>query len=233
MTKSNRPEATFDRDGYPTEESIDAILTYEGTPAEFVFFTQRLYRNGAVEIEAAEDDFGHPIFRVSYVTLGWSGCESVMGAIKQTMFMHFWRESKVGGLDVFEVKRSEWTADSGFWGDFRRRGGATALQGEASDRRVEVAHTRKRGLLLAANLIQDAVDGGESVSSAAEGVRDRAYAEIIAFADAADAEPRGDLADDLTARLAALCRLLEKSGDLTPTGTRQIKSALADSIAKH
>ncbi|BDZ52722.1 hypothetical protein GCM10025867_49630 (plasmid) [Frondihabitans sucicola] len=232
MTNTTRPEATFDRDGYPTEEALDAILTFEGTAAEFVFFTQRLYRNGAVEIEAVTDDLGRDAFRIRYVTLGWSGCESVMSAIKYTLFMHFWRKSEAGGLDVFEVHRDQWNTNPGFWGDFRRKDGASPAEGAELDHRVELAHARKRALLLAANLIEDAVQAGDDVPTATGAVRAKAYDEIIAFSERVDL-PATDLADDLTSRFDALCRLLEAEGHLTPLGTRQIKATLADSIDKH
>ena len=112
------PEPSFDADSYPTDDAIDAVAGFHGTLEQLVEYTTALYRNGLVKLEDAENRFGRPIKRVSYITCGWLGCESVIGAIRRgTMFnLMFWARSERGGLDVFEIGRDLWTTNV-FWGD--------------------------------------------------------------------------------------------------------------------
>lgn len=85
----------IDEDGYPTEETLQAISQW---PHPFT---------GLI-------DFMHPIFHhygriwrddglIKVATGGWSGCESAIGALEQNhMFwsMH-WESSHRGGLFTF------------------------------------------------------------------------------------------------------------------------------------
>ena len=114
------PFAEFDDDGYPTEASLAAIASFEGSPREFVEFTTALYRNGFVKVEDIVDDFARPAKRITYITGGWSGCESVISCIEDaTVFnMRFWASSHRGGMYVFEVRNDQWD-ETEFMGTIR------------------------------------------------------------------------------------------------------------------
>lgn len=101
--------ALYDEDGYPTDEALDYLDRFEGTPAEYVAYAESLWDGGAgVRIEDA-DRWGRPTKKVSFVTGGWSGCETVAGHMKRTMFSFaYWQHSTRGGLTVFEVPASQW-----------------------------------------------------------------------------------------------------------------------------
>lgn len=92
----------FDKDGYPAEETLAAIRKWPFTD-----------RDGFWKfVEGAWSDYGHVkeirslngIPHLELVTGGWSGNESVMGAIRENMVLHSmcWVKSERGGLHVYE-----------------------------------------------------------------------------------------------------------------------------------
>lgn len=94
----------YDADGYPTDSALDALSRFEGTPAEMIDTITELFNGGGAEVIDRDDDFDRPVRAVRLVTLGWSGCESVVGALNGTMFHYlFWSLSARGGLHVYEV----------------------------------------------------------------------------------------------------------------------------------
>ncbi len=90
----------LDKDRYPTEETLNAISKYKGS-----------YKTLMNEIAFLFADYGRCEFRDidsawEVATGGWSGCEEVIGALREnTMFwMMCWRLSKRGGYFEFETK---------------------------------------------------------------------------------------------------------------------------------
>jgi len=89
--------ATFDGDGYPSEETLEAITEwksddYEGL-ARFV-------------CGAWNNDYGLFVYEevhLKLVTGGWSGNESVISAMRANLvwWMLFWHLSKRGGSHEF------------------------------------------------------------------------------------------------------------------------------------
>lgn len=96
------PEERIDEDGYPTDEALDYLQNFHGSASEMVDFVRSLMHNGASKVEDFVDDFGREEQRLTLVTGGWSGCESVIGALQGTMF-HFllWESSHRGGKHTF------------------------------------------------------------------------------------------------------------------------------------
>lgn len=90
-------EPTFDRDGYPTEETLERIKTwpYETLqdPIDAMDFAGRAwsYPDYWQKTELWEDPEGYPGQRpeVRYVfsTGGWSGNESIIGAIEENVML--------------------------------------------------------------------------------------------------------------------------------------------------
>jgi hypothetical protein len=63
---------------------------------------------GSAEVEPFVDDFGKPSVRITVVTGGWSGVESIIDAVLDHVIMRqCLRETKRGGLYVFEVRAED------------------------------------------------------------------------------------------------------------------------------
>ena len=96
------PEELIDNDGYPTDEALDYLRNFHGSAAEMVTYVRSLMHNGASTLENFLDDYGRDEQRLTLVTYGWSGCESVIGALHGTMFnIMFWESSHRGGKHTF------------------------------------------------------------------------------------------------------------------------------------
>jgi len=94
-------------DGYPTEETLDAIkswgdLSYEGQRNLLNFVCKAWYYPD--RIERVEDE-GQEKFRFS--TGGWSGNEDLIEALSWNymFWMLCWHSSKRGGYHVFKLKK--------------------------------------------------------------------------------------------------------------------------------
>ena len=106
----------FDGDNYPTEEALDRLSTFVGTPEAMTELIRSLMRNGGTKLEDALDDFGRPIRRLTLITMGWSGCESVISALHETMFHFlFWESSFRGGLYTYTMSINQWGMETR-WG---------------------------------------------------------------------------------------------------------------------
>lgn len=91
---------TFDRDGYPTDETTECIANIEAWPWDrydaWIEFCRAAYAEGRGWIRETPPT-------LVFVTGGWSGNESVIGAMEQNfMFKWYWRGSKRGGLHVWD-----------------------------------------------------------------------------------------------------------------------------------
>lgn len=96
------PEELIDKDGYPTDEALNHLRTFHGTVEDLVAYVRSLMHNGRSVLEDFTDDYGRPEKRLTLITGGWSGCESVVGALSETMFhLMFWESSFRGGKHTF------------------------------------------------------------------------------------------------------------------------------------
>ena len=102
---------------YPTEEALKLIKTFEGTPSNLVWLLRKLWWGGEQMVSAADvEDY----VEVTFVTVGWSGNESLLGALNMTMFeMRFWESSHRGGKHVYLVRTEDWDKVA-FLGDIRK-----------------------------------------------------------------------------------------------------------------
>ena len=88
----------LDKDGYPTNESLEQIAKYKGSFRELMKDVAILFNvYGRCEYNAQLDTW-------EVVTGGWSGCESVIGALKenQMFWLTCWQLSKRGGYYEFK-----------------------------------------------------------------------------------------------------------------------------------
>lgn len=109
---------------YPTEEALELINTFEGTPSNLVWLLRELWYGGK-EMVSATNVEDH--VEVTFVTVGWSGNESLIGALNMTVFeMRFWESSHRGGKHVYRVRTENWDKSS-YLGDIRKHPGHTVL----------------------------------------------------------------------------------------------------------
>lgn len=106
----------FDGDNYPTEAALERLSDFHGSAGDMTDYVRSLMRNGGTKLEDALDDFGRPIRRLTLITMGWSGCESVIGALHDTMFHFlFWESSFRGGLYTYTMSINQWRMETN-WG---------------------------------------------------------------------------------------------------------------------
>jgi len=102
-------EELIDEDGYPTDAALDRISTFTGTAEEMAAYVQSLMHNGGSKLEDFVDDFQRPGKRLTLVTGGWSGCESVISALHGTMFhLLGWESSFRGGKHTYAFSLPQW-----------------------------------------------------------------------------------------------------------------------------
>lgn len=74
-------------DGYPTEEALNRLPGFTGTPRQLVdALTQGMEAYGAVRVDQAENDFGKPVRVVYIATGGWS--VPLVGALEAVLNLH-------------------------------------------------------------------------------------------------------------------------------------------------
>jgi len=100
-------QPTLDPDGYPTNETLEAITTWpirnNSDIAELLGFVQSIwtYKPFAIQTSGLGTD------RYIYVaTSGWSGNESIIAALEQNMMFWLlcWLESRRGGGYKFLIQ---------------------------------------------------------------------------------------------------------------------------------
>lgn len=99
-------EPTFDKDGYPTAETLSTI---ENWPAErgfrdLTFFVGEAWRYARFPYTegyfVVQEDLEH--IAVIMITGGWSGNESLIGALERNLlFRSFWTLSTSGGYHLY------------------------------------------------------------------------------------------------------------------------------------
>ena len=106
-------EATFDRDGYPTDEAL-LHLEQLANPAETLDYARELwnraYGSAGELLKPSENAVVHakPGERhLRLATGGWSGNESVIGALKANILVwaFTWQLSASGGLHIFKYPK--------------------------------------------------------------------------------------------------------------------------------
>lgn len=90
---------TFDRSGYPTEATLRRIRLWPfGDQAGFWSFVKAAWQdNGKIRMSQN---------RIDLITGGWSGNESIVHAIGESMIGSYsWESSHRGGLHRYEIER--------------------------------------------------------------------------------------------------------------------------------
>lgn len=96
---------TFDAQGYPTDETLKAIETWDANaPHDLLHFVKAAWEYGESYFRMKVRPKGI-WFRLS--TGGWSGNESLIDALENNVFFwaRYWQESKRGGHYLFIVPK--------------------------------------------------------------------------------------------------------------------------------
>lgn len=94
----------FDEDGYPTEEILEEISKWDVTQnpvEELLKLLQNVWWCGQIGVVIK----GKRILKVTLHTWGWSGNESIIGALKRNFIFWntYWQKSRRGGHYYFRI----------------------------------------------------------------------------------------------------------------------------------
>jgi hypothetical protein len=95
----------IDSNGYPTEETLQKIEAFDILKDDPITFTEYICENW---VNGYPPAWNKETGCLQLSTGGWSGCESVISALRKTFFwMMYWEKSVRGGHYWFIVKRFE------------------------------------------------------------------------------------------------------------------------------
>jgi hypothetical protein len=101
-------EPTFDKDGYPTDETLEAIEKWnpKDTPGLFAFMKKAWSYPHYFTEEYCTNFKGAPGYLYKISTGGWSGNESIIEAFEANYiaWIFTWVSSRRGGHYEFEVR---------------------------------------------------------------------------------------------------------------------------------
>lgn len=95
---------------YPTDYALDVISSFRGTPHQLVDLIKSLwYMPDCIVVRAP----WRGEIEVRFITVGWSGNESLISALSRTVFnMMWWDSDHRGGLHVYKVRQSAWDEET-------------------------------------------------------------------------------------------------------------------------
>ena len=98
--------------GYPSEAELQRLASFQGTPRELIEYVESIWRNGAGSfIDRTEDHWGKEIVIATFVTGGWSGCESVIGTLNRTLALMYKSAWQRGGSHSYSFPASVYDSD--------------------------------------------------------------------------------------------------------------------------
>jgi hypothetical protein len=92
--------------GYPSDEELETLRTFHGTPREFVEYMGSIWRNGSGwSLKKGRDEFlQRTVWVVTFITGGWSGCEEIISVVQETFFSILFHSMwKRGGLWEYRI----------------------------------------------------------------------------------------------------------------------------------
>lgn len=99
----------LDGDGYPTDDTLAMIGDFIGTPHEYIDLIASVWKYGGPSVTDETDWLDRAVKHIYFATAGWSGNESVIGVMRDSMFWFaFWQMSQRGGAFTFDVPVSAW-----------------------------------------------------------------------------------------------------------------------------
>ena len=101
MSDDVKCHPSFDKDGYPTEATLDVIRNWVGSYSGLMEFCAEAWHD---DVPVTQDG---QVWRFS--TGGWSGNEDIISALYEAdgslFWMTCWRKSERGGRYVFEIPK--------------------------------------------------------------------------------------------------------------------------------
>lgn len=98
--------------GYPSEEELQRLAAFRGTPRELVEYVQSIWRNGGGTSVTRETAWsGREEVVATFVTGGWSGCEEIIGVLGNTLALMYSHSWKRGGLHSYAFPAAVYDAD--------------------------------------------------------------------------------------------------------------------------
>lgn len=92
---------TFDGNGYPTEETLQAIAQWDGDWRDWLLFCAKAWHHTGKTIFGIDSSW-------VFITGGWSGNEEVIAAMRSSAGWSLtWQSSHRGGKHVFSVSDLE------------------------------------------------------------------------------------------------------------------------------
>lgn len=94
---------------YPTDEALELITNFEGTPRQLFGLVKELwYTSDSAHISEQPNDDGD--YEIVLVTVGWSGNESIVGALEASWGIGTlcWHSSTRGGRHEYRVRSEKW-----------------------------------------------------------------------------------------------------------------------------
>ena len=91
-------EFELDEDNYPTDKTLETIKKWEGSFNELLENIRQTFPYFGSCEETSPGVY-------SIATGGWSGCESIIGALKENklFWLNHWEQSTRGGLYIFDL----------------------------------------------------------------------------------------------------------------------------------
>lgn len=99
---------------YPTDEALELITNFEGTPRQLFGLVKELwYTSDSAHISAQPNDDGE--YEIVLVTVGWSGNESIAAALEASWGIGTlcWHSSTRGGRHEYRVRSERWDTPIG------------------------------------------------------------------------------------------------------------------------
>jgi predicted HAD superfamily Cof-like phosphohydrolase len=96
----------LDEDGYPTDEALEAIARWVGSPRVLLedLLDPIFESYGGLSVTTDIDEYAKPVRKVRFATGGWSGCEHALSALRKNFFWFLWWETSArGGAHTFEI----------------------------------------------------------------------------------------------------------------------------------
>jgi len=112
VTVGTDPSETDDDDDCPTEEQLEHLRTFQGTPRQFVEAIRAMWwpnDDYIRETPVTRDGTDH--VDVAMSTVGWSGNEEIMGVVTATFFhLLWWQTTHRGGHSTYLVPIDQYDA---------------------------------------------------------------------------------------------------------------------------
>ena len=98
--------------GYPSEDELQRLASFRGTPRELIEYVESIWRNGAGSVVTrAKNHWGKEEVIATFVTGGWSGCESIISTLNRTLAISFSHSWQRGGAHSFAFPAKVYDSD--------------------------------------------------------------------------------------------------------------------------